>query len=120
MANNIASYNPRRANVRVNNLAYASGVNINGECRVELGAPVAAATSGIMSAVSINAAVTKGGTVVSTWRPSMMGPYGRNVTVALSGAGTPTVTVRGRDYLGQPTSENIVAAGATGVAGKKA
>src|SRR5262245_46313946 len=120
MANNHPSYNPRRANTRVNNLAYSSEVNMNGECRVDLGAPVAANTAGIMSAVSINAAVTKGGTVVSGWRPSQMGPYGRNVTVALSGAGTPAVTVRGRDYLGQPVSEQITAAGATGVAGKKA
>jgi len=120
MPNNHPSYNPRRANTRVNNLAYSSEVNLNGQTRVDLGAPVAAAAAGIMSAVSINTAVTKGGTVVSTWRPSMMGPYGRNLTVTLSGAGTPTVTIRGRDYLGQPVSENIVATGAAAAVGKKA
>src|SRR5262245_9406659 len=120
MANNHPSYSPRRANVRVNNLAFSSEVNANGECRMELGIPVAAAAAGIMNAVSIANQITKGGAVVSTWKPSMMGAYGRNVTIVLSGAGTPTVTVRGRDYLGQPVSENFVAAGATPVVGKKA
>jgi hypothetical protein len=49
-----------------------------------------------------------------------MGPYGRNVTVTLSGAGTPAVTIRGRDYLGQPVAETITATGATPAVGKKA
>jgi hypothetical protein len=120
MANNHPSYSPRRANVRVPNLSFASEVNINGECRIELGTPVAAAAAGIMSAVSIATAITKGGTIVTTWKASLMGPYGRNVTAVLSGAGTPTLTVRGRDYLGQPVSENLVMAGATPVVGKKA
>lgn len=119
--NSHASYFPRRANSRVNNLAFASEVDISGLVRIELGAPPAAAAAGIMNAVDIAAIVTKGGTIVAAFNPdTMMGPYGRNLTLVLSGAGTPTVTVRGRDYLGQPISENFVATGATPVVGKKA
>jgi hypothetical protein len=120
MANSHPSYNPRRANVRVNNLNFASEVNPNGQARIELGIPVAAAAAGVMSAVSIATAVVKGGTIVSTWKPSLMGPYGRNLTVVLSGAGTPTITMRGRDYLGQPMSEQFTGNGTTPVVGKKA
>lgn len=119
--NNKASYFPRRANLRVNNAAFASDVDITGATRVEIGVLPAATDNNIMNGVDIAAIVTKGGTVLSTFDPdAQMGKYGRNVTVKLSGAGTPTVTVRGRDYLGQPMAENIVATGATAAAGKKA
>lgn len=121
MPNMHASYYPRRANLRINNLSFASEVNINGQVRIDLGAPVAAAAAGIMNAVDISVAVTKGGTLLPTFDPDKyMGAYGRNVTVTLSGAGTPTITIRGRDYLGQPMSENIVATGAVAAVGKKA
>src|SRR5262245_52410479 len=120
MANSHASYNPRRSNVRVDKLAFHSEVDATGECRIELGIPVAAAAAGVMSAVSIATAVTKGVAIVSTWKPSLMGPYGRNLTVVLSGAGTPTITIRGRDYLGQPMSEQFTGNGTTPVVGKKA
>ena len=116
-----ATYYPRRANLRVNNLGFHSEVNINGQTRIDLGAPPAASANGIMNAVDIANVITKGGALVSTFDPDVsMGAYGRNVTVTLSGAGTPTVTVRGRDYLGQPMTENIVATGAAAAVGKKA
>lgn len=118
---NHASYFPRRSNSRVDRLAFASEVDISGLCRAEVGVLPASSANAIMNLVDIAAIITKGGTVLATFNPdTMMGLYGRNVTVALSGAGTPTVTVRGRDYLGQPLSENIVAAGAASVVGKKA
>lgn len=119
--NSHASYFPRRANSRVNNMAFASEVDISGLCRAEIGVLPAASGNAIMNAVDISAAIVKGGAIVSTFNPdTMMGLYGRNVTVTLSGAGTPTVTVRGRDYLGQPVAENIVATGAVAAVGKKA
>lgn len=118
---NHPTYFPRRVNSRVDKLAFASEVDISGLARCELGVLPAAAANNIMNAVDIAAIITRGGVVLSTFNPdTMMGAYGRNVAVILSGAGTPTVTVRGRDYLGQPMSENIVAAGAVSVAGKKA
>lgn len=119
---NRASYFPRRANLRVNNLAYAADVDaMNGQCRAELGILPAAGTNGIMNAVPLDAIVTKGGTVLAAFDPDKsMGLYGRNVVVTLSASGTQNVTVRGRDYLGQPMNELIaIAAGTTGT-GKKA
>jgi len=121
--NNHPTYFTRRANNRVNNMAYSSEVDITGAVRAELGILPAASANAIMNAVDIAAIVTKGGTLVSAYNSnpqSVMGLYGRNVTVTLSGAGTPTVTVRGRDYLGQPVAENIVATGAVAAVGKKA
>src|SRR5882672_5525959 len=111
--NSHASYFPRRANCRVNNLAFASEVDISGLCRAEIGVLSAAAANNIMNAVALDAIITRGGAIAATFNPdTMMGLYGRNLTLILSGAGTPTVTVRGRDYLGQPVSENLVGTGA--------
>jgi hypothetical protein len=105
----------------VNNLGYSSEVNPNGQVRIDLGAPVAAAAAGIMSAVSIASPIVKGGTLVAAFDPDKhMGAYGRNVTFVLGAAGTPNVTIRGRDYLGQPMSETAAATGTTPVVGKKA
>jgi len=119
--NSHASYFPRRANCRVNNLAFASEVDISGLCRAEIGVLSAAAANNIMNAVALDAIITRGGAIAATFNPdTMMGLYGRNLTLILSGAGTPTVTVRGRDYLGQPVSENLVGTGAVSVVGKKA
>lgn len=116
-----ANYFPRRANSYVANLVYDANVNVEGTVRAETGLVAAAATNNIMSAQDISTQLTKGGTIASTFRPAtMMGRYGRNVVIALSGAGTPTVTVYGRDYLGQPMSEQIVGTGATPAVGKKA
>lgn len=106
-------------NYFVENMQLHSHVGSDGYAKVELGTPVAAAAAGIIAAASVatTAAVTPN---VGSYNRDVMGKYGRNVVVALSGAGTPTITVRGRDYLGQPVREDIVAAGATPVAGKKA
>jgi hypothetical protein len=102
-------------------MLYASDVTQDGIVRVEYGAPPTISTNAIMDVQSINTAVTKGGAVSSTFRPAtMMGRYGRNLTIILSGAGTPVVTVYGKDYLGQPMSENITATGAASKAGVKA
>jgi hypothetical protein len=122
-SNNHPTYFTKRANCRVNNLVYSSEVDVTGATRTEIGILPAAAANSIMNAVDIAAIVTKGGTLVAAYAAnpqSVMGLYGRNVTVTLSGAGTPTVTVRGRDYLGQPVAENIVGTGASAALGKKA
>jgi hypothetical protein len=100
---------------------YDANVTQDGVARIELGQPSAAGTNNIMNAQDIATQLTKGGTIVSTFRPAtVMGRYGRNIKTVLSGAGTPTITVYGRDYLGQPMSEAFVATGATPVVGKKA
>jgi len=115
----VAQYFPRRANMRVPNMKFHSEVDTNGTFRAELGAPVAAAAAGIWSALSINTALTKSSASLIANRDNM-GRYGRNVTIVLSGAGTPTVTIFGLDYLGQPMSEQFTGNGTTPVVGLKA
>lgn len=116
-----ADFFPRRSNAYVANLVYDAYVTKDGIARMELGQPIAASTNNIMAAQDLATQLTKGGTVLTTFNSDrMMGRYGRNVVVQLSGAGTPTVTIYGRDYLGQPMSEQIVGTGATPAVGKKA
>lgn len=110
---------PRRANMHVKDMQYSADVDTNGFVRMELGQPVAASTTGIMDAVSIASALVRSSAGLED-HEGKMGRYGRNVTIALSGAGTPTITVYGIDYLGQPMAETFTAAGASAVAGKKA
>lgn len=117
-----ADHFPRRANNSVRNMVYAADVDKNGFVRMELGTPVAAAAAGIISAQSIASALVKSsaGILAAYNYKTMMGRYGRNVTIVLSGAGTPAVTVFGTDYLGQPMSETFTGNGTTSVVGKKA
>jgi hypothetical protein len=120
---NHPTYFPRRVNCRVPNLAFHSEVDVSGLSRMELGVPATASANSIISAQDVSVAVTKGGVFTAAYLAnpaSVLGPYGRNLVFALSGAGTPTVTIRGRDYLGQPISEAYAATGATPVVGKKA
>lgn len=101
----------------VENMQYHSHVQTSGDVRCDLGAPSAASNTAIFNAQSIAVA----GTFVPAAGPVITdAKYGRAVRLVLSGAGTPTVTVRGRDYLGQPMSEVLTGNGTTPVLGKKA
>lgn len=82
-------------------------------------APVAASATGILNAQSI-ATATSTSTFAATYSTTAMGQWGRAVQIVLSGAGTPTVDIRGRDYLGAPVRETLTGAGTTPVLGKKA
>ena len=107
---------PRRINMYVPNMQYASDVNYNGGTRVMIGFPQAANATLVASAVSIATAGTTDLSSVTQFPEA----YGRNITVVASGASTATITVRGWDYLGQPLSEQFTANGATPVVGNKA
>lgn len=115
-----ASHFPKRANQSVRNMVYSADVDRNGFARMELGQPPALDADGIVAAASIAAAVVKASTGIIANHRNSMGRYGRNVTVVLSGAGTPAMEVFGLDYLGQPMSEAFTGAGTTPVVGKKA
>lgn len=99
-------------------MQYASNVDVTGIVEANLGAPIAALATGILSAQSIAAAVN---TTVFTasYNDTVMGIFGRDVTIIASGAATSTVTIRGFDYLGQPMSETLTLNGATAVSGVK-
>lgn len=116
----VAAYFPRRANMRVPNMKFHSDVDTDGAYRAELGAPPAAAAAGIISAQSINGALTKSSASVISGHRDNMARYGRNLTIVLSGAGAPTVTIFGLDYLGQPMCEQFTGNGTTPVVGLKA
>lgn len=114
-----ADHFPKRANQSVRNMVFAADVDKNGYVRMELGKPPALDADGIFAALSIATALTKNTTGLLSHRANM-GRYGRNVTIVLSGAGAPTVTVYGLDYLGQPMAEQFTGNGTTPVVGKKA
>lgn len=89
--------------------------------RVYFGAIVVTDTDAILDGTSIATAIntTTFATAAATLL-SAMGPYGRNVVVVASGAATSTVTIIGRDYLGQPMRETLTLNGANQVVGLKA
>ncbi len=93
------------------------GQALNG--RFSLGALVLADTDGILAAQSI-AVAGEATTFATTYAVANMGPWGRTVTAVASGAATSTVTVIGRDYLGQKMREVLTLTGAVAVAGLKA
>jgi hypothetical protein len=97
-------------------MQYSADVNYNGGTRVNFGSPAAANATLVINGASVAAA----GVIDLSGVAFVAEPFGRTVSVVLSGAGTGTVTLRGFDYLGQPISENLALNGATAVAGKKA
>lgn len=117
MAVQVATPGMRRINNRVEACCYAADVGVDGLTTVDIPAPVAALATGILNAQSIAAAGTS--SPVVGFSPSVMGRYGRNVTVVASGAATSNVTVYGYDYLGQAMKESFTLTGATPVVGKK-
>lgn len=112
-------YFPPRVNLRVPNMAYAADVVAGGFGKIKIPAMVALDADGIIAAQSI-AAAGNTSTFATTYASSKMGKFGRNVTVVASGTAVTTVTVTGRDYLGQKMVEVLTLNGATPVLGVKA
>lgn len=121
--NTVGTFFPDRVNMHFRNAKYAADVDHGGAGKIGLGPPdwlPAASAAGIISAASIAAAVSIT-TFATTYKvDKSMGRFGRNVTLVLSGAGTPAATVYGLDYMGQPMRETFTGTGATPVVGKKA
>jgi hypothetical protein len=104
----------------VPDMQYHSDVGTDGVTKQYFdAAPPALSATGILSAQSI-ATAGSATAFVAGFDKSKMGTWGRAISVVLSGAGTPAIQVRGRDYLGQPMREDFTGAGSTPVAGKKA
>ena len=100
-------------------MAYACDAVHGAPTRMQLGTPVAADADGILDGTSI-ASAGSSTTFASAYAHSVMGKYGRNVTVVADGAATSTVTITGNDYLGQPITETLTLNGTTAVNGGKA
>ena len=113
----LGSYYPAGVNVYVPSMQYAADVDTNWHVPVNLSPLVALATAdtdGILAAQSIAAAVDTTTFAAAFAKQntdeSLMGRFGRNVTVVASGAATSNVTVYGYDYLGQPMAESFTLA----------
>lgn len=111
-------------NYYVPKMQAAPGVGDDGLHSVSLGMPLAALATGILAAGSAitNAAKTFNALSNPTNLPfNVDAPYGRTISVTGATAGDNAVlTVRGVDYLGQPTAENVTLNGTTAVQGNKA
>lgn len=109
----------RRINNYVPAMAYAADVVENGPSRFSLGTPIVGTAEDILNDQNIASA----GSTTTLLKTELDGTYGRTVTCRKpTGGNTGTVTVIGRDYLGQPMKENfsIVASTTTIIQGKKA
>jgi hypothetical protein len=112
---------PRRINQYVPGMRFAAECD-SGIMQVNFGTPAVADTDFIVTTV----ALTSGAAETHTIAQDDLGAsgsgvkYGRNVTITSDAANTRTVTVKGRDYLGQLMTETIDYAGAATVAGVKA
>jgi hypothetical protein len=131
-------YRPRRINGYVPAMQYASDVIHNAPYDALFGPLALASATAIINAQSmavagfanlgqtgtaIGALVTDTIDAYATYNDTRFpyGPgWGRALQYVASGASTGTVTVRGKDYLGQPVTEAITLNGATPVNGKKA
>lgn len=113
---------PRRVNNWFASAKYAQDVGEDGLCRVRIPAMIALDADGILAAESIATAVdtTTFASAYDDGDVTVMGKFGRNVTVVASGAATSTVTIYGADYLGQPMMETLTLNGTTPVLGVKA
>lgn len=116
MARTERDYFPRRINMYVPAAQYASDVSSFGPHSVNFGAPAVADTDNILDGTSIATA----GSTTTLLDDESDAPFGRTVSVVASGAATSTVTIIGRDYLGQPMKQTLTLNGTTGVDGTKA
>lgn len=130
MSSRTSKYRPRRINMYVPAMGYHAGVVHAGPHEVNFGAPAIANTTNIIVATAMGTVAGSTTTfaqdntdpiVAATQTQFPYGPgFGRCLQVVASGAQTSVLTVKGRDYLGQPMVENFQMNGATPVIGVKA
>jgi hypothetical protein len=114
---------PRMYNNYVKGMTGMAEIGMNLEYRVDFGTPAVADPDGILNdaadATTYNLADFR--TVTGFDANGMLdATFGRNLTVVGSTTGTPTVTIYGFDYLGQPMIEVITGAAAVAAPGLKA
>lgn len=120
MAKRMMSYFPQGVRLAVRNAALIGNVEGDAAIFVDIGSPTATGGA-VMTAQSVNttSAITTFDSAF-TASEAQMTRWGRGLSLVLSGAGTPVLQVRGRDYLGQYMREDVTMAGTTPVATKKA
>lgn len=123
-------YMPRRLNRYVPAMAYAADVILGGPHEVRFGPVAVASATNLINAQAVTLAVAfttilnDGNTdpaINAVAEEFPYGPgFGRCVQIVFGAANVGVVTVRGRDYLGQPMSETLTGNGTTPVIGLKA
>ncbi len=115
----VADYLPQKINQYVPNMTYAADVVMEGPVYVALGAIAALDVNGILLAQDMTAA-GEATSFETAYSRSVMGPFGRSLTIDCDGASTSEISIYGRDYLGQPMVETVDLNGTTQVELKKA
>lgn len=111
-----ATFRNRRYNSYVPACGYAADIIHMNQYQVAFGTVAASAADNILNDQSI-ASATSTTTLLDDEADAA---YGRNVRVIASGAASSTVTISGRDYLGQPMTETLTLNGTNSVVGVKA
>lgn len=127
MTERFGDYRPRWTNEYVPAMVYAADVVHMGPTRIDLGTPTIADINGVLG----NVAADQNGPYTYTPGDGNMetvsgfngstgeftdAPFGRGLTAAGNLAGvTQTLTVKGRDYLGQPLTKSVTMSGTTTV-----
>ena len=119
MTARVADYLPQKINQYVPDMTYSADVVMEGPVLVELGVLAALDVNGILLAQDMTVA-GETTTFESAYSRSVMGPYGRSITIDSDGATTSEISVTGRDYLGQPMVETRDLNGTTQVEFTKA
>lgn len=125
-----AKYTPPRLNRYVPAMAYSADVILGGPHEVRFGPMAVASTTNLINATAVSAATAYTDILLSGYTDPVnttyaeefpYGPgFGRCLQIVFAAANAGTVTIRGRDYLGQPVTENFTANGITPVIGTKA
>jgi hypothetical protein len=122
-------YHPRRINRYTPAMGYHAGLVHGAPHEVNFGPMAVADVDLILNNQSIASAGSTTTFLVDNTDPVNssyteefpVGPgFGRCLQIVLSGAGTPAIVIKGRDYLGQPMSETFTGNGTTPVIGTKA
>lgn len=104
----------QQVNMYVPDAQFSADIDyVTGEYRADFGAVAAAAAAGILSAQSM--AVAGSTNVFVAGYLAKLAPFGRQLSFVGPASTTNVVTVRGRDYMGQPISENVTLTSATPV-----
>lgn len=122
MTRRYGTYYPRGVSVHVPLMSCSGGMGASDIVSDDLGAPETSDNDCMLVAQSMTTAgTTLAASFAATYTATeaQMGKWGRAIRCVASGASTGTVTLRGRDYLGQLMTEEVTLAGTTPVIGGK-
>ncbi len=121
MTRNVGDYYPKNINQHVTNMEYAADVMNSGDYLADLGTPPAADANFVLQSTSVSVSTAQ--TFTSLTNTKLAHKYGAAITLQHTASQVPgvTVTITGKDYLGQALTEQVTTVSTTAViAGAKA